>query len=637
MMKKIAFMLLAVLFLVPGLVFAGGGQEAVVDTETAAGESQFEGVLDIDRTQGWEVGQDGGRLVISRFGSGPRTLNDAVAAETSSTDVTALLYGGPIRRNQFTLEFEPAMAESWEISDDELTVTYTLQSGLEWSDGTPLTAKDFVFTANQIVLREDVGSNSRSSQIQSTSTGDEKPLIWTYIDDRTYSVTFHEVTAGILTFSGIAAYPMHIFADVIGWDEDEHGLDYEYDVVVNEDGTEGFTEIKPDGVDYSAITSFWGVDTDVTEIVASGPWLLSEYAPDQSVTFVPNPNYWEEDEAGNQLPYLEEMVYVYVEDQDTELQRFLAGESDYYGLRGEDYAVLVDRQEELGFNIYNIGPASSTQFITFNQNPIEGEEDAGISEPQLTWLSNKTFRQAMAHLVDRDTIINNVAFGFGYPQYSFVPRFSPYYWDGADDAAFPYDPDTAADMLDSIDYIDRDGDGFREDPDGNKISLTLSTNSGNQVREAIGELFAQEAGAVGIEINFNPMDFNALVGQLVASYDWELILIGLTGSVDPISGQNVYPSTGNLHMIEPLQTSPRRDWERRVDEAWIVANNTTDEDQRKRGFQTIQEIWIDEVPWVYTFNAALMGAAKSEYANVFPQPIDGFGIIYIAERLFIRD
>ena len=636
-MKKSLLMILVVLLLLPGFAFAGAASEEVVDTEAAEEmDTQFDGVLDIDRTQGWEIGRKGGRFVITQFGSDPRSFNDAVAAETSSTDVTAQLYSGPVRRNQFTLEFEPALAESWTISADELTITYRLREGLQWSDGNDLTAKDFVFTANQIVLREDVGSNGRSSQFQALSDGTERPLEWEYIDERTYSVTFHEVTAGIVINSAIAAYPMHIFADVIGWDEDEHGLDYEYEIGTDEEGNEVINEIKPEGVDYSAITSFWGVDTDVTQIVSSGPWVLSEYVPAQRVSFAPNPNYWETDENGTQLPYLEEMVYVYVPDQDTELQRFIAGESDAYGVRGEDYAVLVDRQEELGFRIYNVGPAASTQFITFNQNPIEGEGDAGIEPPQLDWLSNKTFRQAMAHLVDRQTIIDNIAFGFGYPQYSFVPRFSPYYWDGADEAAFQYDPNTAADMLDSIDYIDRDGDGWREDPNGNKISLTLSTNSGNSVRESIIELFSQEAAAVGIEINVNPIDFNALVGQLVSSFDWELILIGLTGSVDPISGQNVYPSSGNLHMIEPNQESPRRDWERRVDEAWVMANNTTDEEQRKEGFQIIQEIWIDEVPWVYTFNAATMLGVKEEYGNVFPQPINGFGIISQAERLFVR-
>ena len=629
-MKKIVFMILVALLLLPGMAFAAGASEDVVDTEAAVLDTQFEGVLDIDRTQGWEMGRQGGRFVVAQIGSDPRTFNDFVAAETSTTDVTNRLYSGPIRRNQHTLEFEPSMAESWSISDDELTVTYHLREGLQWSDGTPLTAKDFVFAANHIYQREDVGSNARAGQFQLLSDGTQRPLVWEYIDDRTYSVTFHEVTAGLLIQSGHAAAPMHIFADVIGWDESRHGLAYEYDVVTDDDGNEQIVEIKPDGVDYSAVTSFWGVDTDVTRIVSSGPWVLTEYVPAQRVVFGRNPNYWERDENGTQLPYLERMVYVYVPDQDTALQRFIAGETDAYGVRGEDYAPLVGRQDELGFRIYNVGPATSTQFITFNQNPN------GIDPPQLTWLSNKTFRQAMAHLVDRETIIDNIAFGFGYPQYSFVPTFSPYYWEGAPDAAFPYDPNVAADMLDSIDYIDRNGDGWRQDPDGNKISLTLSTNAGNQTRERIMEMFAQDARAVGIEINTNPMDFNALVGQLVASFDWEMILIGLTGSVDPISGQNVYPSSGNLHMIEPNQTSPRRDWERRVDEAWIYANNTTDEEQRKRGFQTIQEIWIEEVPWVYTFNPALMSAVKEEFGNVFPQPINGFETIDIAHRLFVR-
>ena len=242
----------------------------------------------------------------------------------------------------------------------------------------------------------------------------------------------------------------------------------------------------------------------------------------------------------------------------------------------------------------------------------------------------------MASLIDRQTLINNVAFGFGYPQVSFIPRVSPYYWDGADDAAFPYDPNAAADMLDSIDYIDRDGDGWREDPDGIKISLDLITNSGNSVREAVGELLAQEAARIGIEINFSPGDFNALVTQLVATYDWEMILIGLTGSVDPISGANVYPSSGNLHMIEPNQTTPRRAWEVAVDAAWDEANLTTDEAQRARGFEKIQRAWIENVPWVYTFNIATLGGIKNEFGNYFPQPINGYGTIYISDRLFVK-
>ena len=242
----------------------------------------------------------------------------------------------------------------------------------------------------------------------------------------------------------------------------------------------------------------------------------------------------------------------------------------------------------------------------------------------------------MAHLVDRETIINNIAFGLGYPQYAFVPRQSPYFFEGAEDIAFKYDPVRAAELLDSIDYIDRDGDGFREDPDGNKISLNLSTNSGARVRESIGELFAQEAANVGIEVNFTPKDFNALVGQLVSTFDWEMILIGLTGSVDPISGANVYPSSGNLHMIEPNQTSPRREWEQEVDDLWIYANNTTDEAQRKDGYEQIQRIWIEEVPWVFTFNPLALSAVKVEFGNIIVHPFDGLDWKGAIHRKYVR-
>ena len=115
-----------------------------------------------------------------------------------------------------------------------------------------------------------------------------------------------------------------------------------------------------------------------------------------------------------------------------------------------------------------------------------------------------------------------------------------------------------------------------------------------------------------------------------------MILIGLTGSVDPVSGANVYPSHGGLHMIEPGQESPRRDWEKAVDAAWDEANLTTDDEQRMRGFRTLQEIWIDEVPWAYTFAPAVMHAYRNTLGNVKPHPLNGYGMTGIVDRLFVK-
>ena len=385
----------------------------------------------------------------------------------------------------------------------------------------------------------------------------------------------------------------------------------------------------------AAVNSFWGVDTDVSTIVGNGPFLIGEYVPSERVVMAPNPNYYEQDEWGQQLPYLDEFVIEFVEDQDTSLARFVAGETDALGLRGEDYGVLVDKQEDDNFLIYNVGPASSTQFITFNQNPIEG--------------GGRRHRAARAHLAVQQVVPpgdgapdrppdhhQQHCLRFGYPQYSFVWTVSPYFWEGSADAAFKYDPERAKELLDAIGYTDRDGDGVREDPDGNKIELILNTNSGNDVREQIGELFSQEARAVGIDVTFKPEAFNELVTRLVASYDWQMILIGLTGSVDPVGGANVYPSRGSLHMIEPNQESPRRDWEVAVDAAWDEANLTTDEEQRIRGFRKLQELWIEEVPWAYTFAPASMTAVRNTIGNIKPHPLNGYGMRGLADRLFIK-
>ena len=636
-MKKLSILSLVLLLaFAASPVFGSAAQEEVIeDVETGFEGATVPGVVDIDYS-GWEQGRKGGRHVRAML-SDPKTFNGVIAAETSTTDVTDITESGPIRRNQLTLEYEPAMATGWTISDDEKSITVTMKRGLRWSDGQPLDARDVVFTMNHLILREDVGSNSRSGYFIAAAAGEaEQPAKFELIDNYTFKMTLPTVYADIVGLGGTGAYPRHIFGPAIGWTESV-GYEYNWEWGEDEEGNTIVVEEKPEGVDYSAVTSFWGLDTDVTEIVVSGPYQIKEYVPSEKIVFEPNPYYWEKDEWGTQLPYLDEIVYVTVPDQDTQLQRFLAGEIDTFGLRGgDDYATLVDRQEELGFTIYNAGPTASTQFITFNQNPIEGEDDAGIAPPKLDWLSNKTFRTAVAHMIDRETIIQNIGGGLGYPQYAFVPRQSPYFFEGAEDVAQKYDPARARELLDSIDYIDRDGDGWREDPNGNRISLNLSTNAGNSVREGIGELVSQELRGIGLDIEFTPKDFNALVTQLVATFDWDMILIGLTGSVDPISGSNVYPSSGNLHMIEPGQAAPRRDWEREVDDLWVYANNTTDQEQRKDGYEQIQRIWIEEIPWVFTYNPLSLGAYKEEFGNIKTHPFDAYGFKGAIHRFYVR-
>ncbi len=625
-------------------------EEAAVEEEAVDVDDDSPATLvPVDYTSGWEIGTPGGEFVRSSFGSEPKTLNGVIAAETSSTDVTAFLTNGAIRRNQFSLEFEvtPGFGTFYEISDDELSITVGIEEGLKWSDGDDLTAEDIVFSLNQLLLREDVGSNSRSGYIIDTDVDGypaQIPAKAELIDMYTYKLTLPTVYAGLVGLGGIPVYPMHVFGPLIGWDKSK-GFDFEYETeLVNEDGSMywSLNEVKDPSIDYSAVTSFWGLDTDVSEIVSCGPFIIDEYVPGQKIVLARNENYPEKDAAGQSLPYLDKATYIFVEDMDTQLARFLAGELDYLGLRGEDYAVFTQgKLNEIGATIYDVGAAFGTTFLVFNQNPDAVAEDGslvpGTVKPEvLYWTSNRDFRMAMAHLIDRETIINNIAFGFGYPQYSFVPRLSPYYWEGADEAAAKYDPEMAAEILDGLGWVDTDGDGWREDDLGNKIVFEMTTNSGNTVREGVGTLFAEDAAAVGIQVQFKPEDFNTMVGKLLTGQNWDAIIIGLTGSVDPISGSNVYPSNGNLHMTNPNQTSPLTDWEWEVDDAWKIANNTTDEEQRKLGFEIVQRIWLEENPWIFTFNPSVMAAYKSKFGNIYHRPLDGFDWKGIMAYMYIK-
>ncbi len=110
-----------------------------------------------------DTGIPGGKLVVTVFGTGPKTLNPATAAETSSTDIILLMQSsaGLVDVNPMTAELMPGLAKSWVIAPDGLSVTFYLRRGITWSDGQPFTADDVVFTFMDVTANDDVNTNNR--------------------------------------------------------------------------------------------------------------------------------------------------------------------------------------------------------------------------------------------------------------------------------------------------------------------------------------------------------------------------------------------------------------------------------------------------------------------------------------------
>jgi len=109
-----------------------------------------------------DPGIPGGKLVVTVFGGGPKTLNPATSAETSSGDIISLMDGvGLLDVNPMNAQLIPGLAKSWTIAPDRKSVIFQLRRGIKWSDGKPFTADDVVFTFMDVLGNDDVNTNSR--------------------------------------------------------------------------------------------------------------------------------------------------------------------------------------------------------------------------------------------------------------------------------------------------------------------------------------------------------------------------------------------------------------------------------------------------------------------------------------------
>ena len=486
---------------------------------------------------------------------------------------------------------EPALAESWQRSDDGLTWTFHIRRDVAWHDGEPFTAHDVDFTFNRIIYNDDIPASSRATfnfRFLNEETGQwqESPMTVRALDDYTVECVLPVPFAPFLRSMGTAIYPRHILEK---------------------------------SVDDGSFADTWDINTDPGEIIGTGPFTIESYDPEARVVMQRNPDYWLKDEAGNNLPYLDQVVHVIVPDLEAELAKFLAGESDVHGVLGEEFADLEPLQDEGNFTIYKRGPAFGTTFLGFNMNPGKNPDtgDLYVAPEKLEWFQNKEFRQAVAYSIDKDAIIDDVQHGLGYPQWAAIsPAAGDFH--NPDVRKYEYDLDKANDMLDGLGWTDTDGDGIREDDAGNPIEFSLATNTGNSVRERAGAIISRGMEQIGIKVDYQLIEFGDLVSQLTTSYDWEAIIIGFTGGTEPHGGITFWHSSENLHLWHPNQPQPATDWEAEIDELYVKGSQELDRAKRFDYYLRAQEIAAENVPVIYTTLSERLSAVRNVFGNLTP-------------------
>ncbi|AKI97017.1 ABC transporter substrate-binding protein [Kosmotoga pacifica] len=532
-------------------------------------------------------GVPGGTLYLGTT-SGPKTLNPYWAQETSSTDIIGWYSDSLFNADNKGMPNVPALASKWWFSEDGKTVYFQIRKGLQWSDGEPFTVDDVYFTFTKVALAEGMTANGPSG---AKDANDQLPVV-EIVDD--YTISFTWTVPNVWGFKWVG------YSDILP----KHVLE--------------------EAVDNGTFSETWTV-ADMDKIVGMGPFLPVEYTEGVRVILERNPYYYRFDKNGNRLPYLDKIVYLIVPDLNTELLKFEAGEIDIYGPTAENFPRIAEQAEEKGWVVGVGGPALGSNFIAFNwvtKDPVKRE-----------WFRNEHFRKAFVYMLDRQSIIDTLYNGLGSPLYGPVSPSSGFYNPEVEKFGYKYSIVRARLELKKAGFSWRE-DGTCVDKDGNPVEFELTTNVGNNVREAIGNKVVDAAKKLGIKVNFTPMQFNSLVQKLLGP-DYEAVIIGLTGSVDPGSGWNVWRLDGGLHfwnyspelrpdtVPEDIWWSP--DWEKRIDEIFRLQTSAVDPQERYNLFAEFQMICAEHQPLIYTMNQNYLYAHKKiiHLANPEPNPAAG--------------
>ena len=526
------------------------------------------------------------QLVVTILGD-PKTFNSVIATDGTSADVGSMIFAGLVTQNPLTGRIEPELAESWEISDDNLEILYTLRPNLKWSDGHPLTVDDVVFTYNQLYLNPEIPTGMRDILKIGQSAG--FPQV-TKVNDRQVKFTTPEPFAPFLGVTGASIYPAHILKDTVEQKDNEGKLKF---------------------------LSTWTVDTPPEQIVASGAYKLKSYATAQRVVFEENPYYWKKNVVDEDIPYIKKVVWEIIESTDTALMQFRSGSLDTLSVSPEYFSLLKQEEEKGNFIIEEGGEVYSMTFISFNLNQGHKGAKPVINPIKSRWFNNVNFRQAVSYAIDRDRMVTNIFRGLGEPQVSFIPKQSPFYFEGVKE--YEYNPAKAKELLIEAGFK-YNQQGQLLDWDGNRVSFILNTNTGNKIREAMGNQIEVDLAAIGIKVNFRTINFNVLINKLDNTLDWDCILLSFSGGNEPNSRYNFWAVDGNSHLFNQLTADLTErtitDWETEISNLYIEGARELDLEKRKEIYAEIQQIVAEKLPVICLVNPYSMSAIRNKIEGV---------------------
>ena len=395
--------------------------------------------------------------------------------------------------------FFPNLAESFELREDGLRLTIKLRDGIRWSDGHPLTSHDFAFTFN------DLWNNDEYSPENYKIVDGSRVVV---VDDLTFYYEFPTPRPLFVNF--VAQYgdfmidPSHFMKQFHPYYATEEEIEERIDEYEALNWTQLINDIRREGSDHSV------------KVPTLRAFKLIERSPMQR-KYVRNPYYPKVDPEGRQLPYIDQLNTEQVENAEIMAAMASTAQVDFaaFALRTQDIPLLKlgERNGAIKVHIWQ-RLHSSDVAIQPNYNYIDesfDEDDPEESEQReryqkLYW--DIRFRAALSHAINRDELNQIVYFGRGFPRQVTVHPTSSFFKKEWELNYLEYKPEFSRELLDEMEVMDRDGDGYREFPDGSRLTITLEFYDFETPKGITMELVQEYWRQIGIDLRLKLVDGN---------------------------------------------------------------------------------------------------------------------------------
>lgn len=497
--------------------------------------------------------QEGG---IFRYGttSGPDSLNPFVAFSAISYVFFTEIYPTLVQYDE-NFQIEGDWAESWETSEDGLVWTFKVRPG-EWSDGTPLTAKDAAYTGNLIIQYAD-GPTANLSPFLTHAEKVEAP------DDSTVVITYSRPVANVLPqLQQFFIMPQHVIEPIVGAD--------------------------------GAGLKKWAPAKDLP-MIGGGPFFIDKFDKNGTTILAKNPGYY-----GEQKPYVDAVGVTVYQNSDAMLAAFDSGQLDTIDSLPPTLAEKYESDPK-----YQVQIADSTFMhdIGFNSNP---------DKPENRELLDLKVREALAHGVDRDRIIETVFNGYGTPAGSML---TPLSGDLLNPNIQPeaYDIDLGNQILDEAGY-EMGPDGIRVTPDGETMEYDVITPDSVEGLDRQFEIIQEDWAKLGVKITQKKMDGTAAFEAIIAPdgkyEEFDIMMWNWVGYIDPD------------FMLSVLTCDQWGGWSdtgycnEEYDELYEAQGLAIDPEERKEIVWKMQDIQYRDKPYIQVVQLQTLSATTNEWGGL---------------------